>query len=103
VIDDSSENYWVWQTANSVQTGFWWWIGYNNINAQFWEEPSGGWSWVNGSSSSYTNWASGQPDDYWSSEDCAHLYDSSDEWNDLDCGIDNWYGSYVYYICEESP
>ena len=37
-----------------------------------WEEPNGGWEWINGSNSSYTNWNGGQPDD-WNGEDCAHV------------------------------
>ena len=87
------------QTTGS--SGYWWWIGYHDRNAQWWEEPGSGWTWVDGSSSGYTNWNSGQPDDYWGNEDCGHMYGSSGQWNDLDCSRDNWYGDYLYYVCEE--
>ena len=73
----------------------------HNLNAASWQEPYDEWVWVDGSSVSYTNWSSGQPDDYWDAEDCGHIYGSSGQWNDLDCGRDYWYGSYLYYICEE--
>ncbi len=55
----------------------------------------GRWSWVSGSSSTYTNWASGEPNDSDGDEDCAinnHNYGTS--WNDIDC--DNTYP----FICE---
>ena len=99
-IEDDVENDWIWQKVQSVASGYWWWIGYTNINAYPWQEPSGGWTWGN-SSDTYTNWANGQPDDYWGNEDCAHMYGSSGTWNDLDCWINNWYGDSVYYVCEE--
>jgi hypothetical protein len=99
-IDDASENNWVTSTAQSYASGLWWWIGYNDQDASWSEEPGSAWEWADGSSSTYANWDSGQPDDYWSGEDCAHIYGSSGLWNDMDCDLDNWYGSYLYFICE---
>ena len=80
----------------------WWWIGYDNTGASSSEEPAGAWTWANGLSSSYTNWDDGQPDDYYNNEDCTHIYGQSGTWNDMACDLDNWYGSYLYYICEST-
>ena len=101
VITDSSENSWIQSSVQSVASNYWWWFGYENMGAPNWQEPYGGWSWVNGSNSWYTNWNGGQPDDYNGNEDCAHMYGDTGRWNDLNCSLDNWYGSYVYFICEE--
>ena len=70
----------------------WWWIGLHDRNTE------GTFEWVDGSTVSYTNWNSGQPDDYWG-EDCAHLY-TTGYWNDMDCGYDSYYTRDLYYICE---
>ena len=40
--------------------------------------------WVDGSSVDYSNWASGEPNDYGSGEDCAEQY-SGGTWNDRSC------------------
>ena len=101
VINNASENHWIQQTAQSVNSDEWWWIGYNDINGSWWQEPNGAWEWVNGSNSSYTTWNSGQPDNWWG-EDCAHMYADTGRWNDLDCNDTSWNGTTpVYYICEE--
>lgn len=55
---------------------------------------------MDGSSSTYSNWASGQPDDYDGIEDCGHIYGHDGTWNDMDCDEFNWYGDKLYYICE---
>jgi hypothetical protein len=101
-IDDASENAWVFARASAYGSEYiWWWIGYNDIGAAAWQEPAAGWEWSDGSSSSYTNWNSGQPDDWRGDEDCAHIYGDYEVWNDLDCDSDSWNGSYwTYYICE---
>ena len=102
VINDEDENNWVTNTANGMIYHVWWWIGYDNTGASSSEEPAGAWTWVNGLSSSYTNWDDGQPDDYYNNEDCTHIYGQSGTWNDMACDLDNWYGSSLYYVCEST-
>jgi hypothetical protein len=99
-IDDAGEDAWITSTAQGHAAGLWWWIGYNDIDAESWEEPGSAWEWADGSSSTYTNWNSGQPDDWSSGEDCGHIYGSSGAWNDLDCDSDHWGSTYLYFICE---
>ena len=102
VINDENENSWITDTGNAISYEVWWWIGYDNTGASSDQEPDSGWTWSNGLSSSYTNWSSNQPDDYYQNEDCVHIYGSSGMWNDLNCELDNWYGSAIYYVCEAS-
>ena len=99
VVDDASENSWLTSTMNSYSSSHWWWIGFHDRNATSSEEPAKGWEWVDGSSVSYTNWNSGQPDDWSNDEDCGHLYNSG-KWNDLDCDRTAWGSTDLYYICE---
>ena len=101
VINDENENSWITDTGNAISYEVWWWIGYDNTGASLEQEPYGGWTWANGSSS-YTNWSNNQPDDYYQNEDCVHIYGNSGMWNDLNCELDNWYGSAIYYVCEAS-
>ena len=66
-----------------------WWIGYNDVASE------GSFVWSNGSSSTYTNWSSGQPDNGAGTEDCAHMQGGFGAyWNDDQC----W--NQAYYICE---
>jgi hypothetical protein len=95
-IDDSAEQDWVYDRAYEVDTWRWWWIGYNDRDLE------DAFEWADGSSSSFTYWSSGQPDDAWG-EDCVHMYDWSGRWNDLDCDTDRYGGTNLYYICESSP
>ena len=52
-------------------------------------EPSGtenDWNWIDGSNFSFTNWNSGEPNDYNSDEDCCELYSNAGgAWNDVAC------------------
>jgi len=102
VIEDGTEQSWVGGLVNYYDSGAWWWIGYHDRNATSAEEPADGWEWVNGSSSTYTNWNPDQPDDAYT-EDCGHIYASSGRWNDLPCEIDNYNGTSLFYVCEASP
>ncbi len=87
-IDDSAENTWSVDTAISVSTSSYWWFGYNDRSRE------DTWVWEDGSSATYTNWASGEPNDS-GGEDCAQLYRFSDyTWNDSKCD------SKYYYVCE---
>ena len=47
-------------------------------------DPSGGWNWVTGESWSYTNWASGEPNDFngSASEQFLEMY-TNGTWNDI--------------------
>ena len=46
----------------------------------------------------YTNWRSGQPNDYRGKEDCAHIKEAvNDEWNDAPCSF-----SGQRYLCQTS-
>ena len=49
--------------------------------------------WTNGETVTYTNWASGEPNDS-SGEDCGQLFWSGLKWNDIRCDATG------PYICE---
>ena len=99
-IDGTLEQTWVHGTIGTYSSSHWWWIGYNDIDAESWEEPASAWEWADGRSHTYTNWNAGQPDDYLGAEDCAHMYGDLGTWNDMDCDRSEWYGTYLYFICE---
>ena len=70
-----------------------WWIGYTD------EDSEGNFEWVSGSSSGYTNWNSGEPNDAgFGGEDCAVLSYFGGDWNDLPCWFS--FSSYQTFICE---
>ncbi len=98
-IDDASEDDFVTKTGYGYSSSEWWWIGYTDYYASSSLEPDGGWEWIDGSSSTYTNWASSQPDDGWNDEDCAHIYNGG-TWNDLDCDDYHWGSTSLYFVCE---
>ena len=54
------------------------WIGLNDL------ESEGRWRWVGGEYPVFTKWDSGQPDNWHSGEDCAHMR-SNGVWNDAPC------------------
>ena len=54
------------------------WIGFTDIASE------GTWVWVDGSSSSYTNWLSVAPDNYDNNQHCARMM-STGLWDDVDC------------------
>ena len=58
-------------------------------------EEEGNWKWVTGEPISFTNWDSGEPNNYNGNEDYAIFSREFDEstWNDVDC-------SYSAFICE---
>lgn len=58
------------------------WIGYND------ETTEGTFAWYDQSPITYTNWASGEPNNSGGDEDCVQIYPNGG-WNDLPCGIGN--------------
>ena len=87
-IDDSAENAWVVATMRGYSTSKYWWTGYND------RDREDTWVWDDGSSSTYTNWYPGEPNDS-GGEDCMELNRFGDAtWNDADCSDKK------YYICE---
>lgn len=67
--------------SDSTTEGNWKWITGPESGTQFWSGAAAG-SPVN---SRYSNWASGEPNDYSTGEDCAQFYITSSKWNDLPC------------------
>ena len=87
-VDDADENEWADETADTWSTAQWW-MGFNDISSE------GTWVWDGGSTSTYTNWHSGEPNDS-GGEDCASLnrFHPDQTWNDESC-------STTYpFICE---
>ena len=73
--------------------------GYENAYFGFSDESSeGNWKWVNGTSTSYTNWHSGEPSNQDGIEHYAMFYEKFQDgtWNDADGIID----AGCAYICE---
>lgn len=59
----------------------------DNVNVRFWmgltdQEQEGTFKWVTGEALSYSNWASGEPNDYNGNEDWVEMYDNG-TWNDM--------------------
>ena len=61
------------------------------------KRTSGTLSWTDDTPLKYTNWGSGQPDNYHGVEDCCHLRSLTGEWNDLGCG------TRLPYLCQVAP
>ena len=79
-VNNAAENTWIYSNYGS-----WYWIGYTDQ-----------YGWVTGCSSTYTNWASGQPDNMNNIQDYAVLSNASD-WYDYG-PQDSWYCG-----CEYTP
>ncbi|CAB4029290.1 macrophage mannose receptor 1-like, partial [Paramuricea clavata] len=65
------------------------WIGLNDLGTE------ANYKWTDESTYNYSNWASGQPDNYFRKEDCIHLVVGTGTWNDNNCH-ENKYS----YICK---
>jgi len=71
-----------WIGASDVTTeGDWKWVTGPEAGTSFWSGTGGGHT-VN---SQYASWATGEPNDSDSNEDCGEEYVSSGAWNDLPC------------------
>lgn len=91
VIESSTENFLLYSAMKSK--------GYENAYFGFSDESSeGNWKWVNGTSTSYTNWHSGEPSNQDGIEHYAMFYEKFQDgtWNDADGIID----AGCAYICE---
>jgi hypothetical protein len=71
-INDAKENTYL---QTNFQRG---WVGYTD------ELKEGEWLWTDGSTSTYTNWQAGQPDDARGIQDYAQVWDSSGKWDDAE-------------------
>ena len=59
------------------------WIGlYHDLNDPNYSEPANGWKWVDGTSLTYENWNSGEPNNS-GQEDYGHFTGGNHQWNDL--------------------
>ncbi|XP_072922853.1 alpha-N-acetylgalactosamine-specific lectin-like [Hemitrygon akajei] len=59
----------------------WTWIGLNDI----WKE--GNFTWSDGTSYTYRNWANYEPSNHQENEDCVqiHFFSGTEKWNDYNC------------------
>jgi hypothetical protein len=86
VIDDADENAYVRSLSSSVL-----WIGLSDRAVE------GMFVWVTGAPVTYTNWQSGEPNNYGLyGEDCTEMY-TSGLWNDEGCG------DALRFVCECDP
>ena len=91
VIESSTENFLLYSAMKAK--------GYENAYFGFSDESSeGNWKWVDGTSTSYTNWHSGEPNNQDGIEHYAMFYEKFQDgtWNDADGIID----AGCAYICE---
>mmetsp|Transcript_20498 Transcript_20498/g.27021 ORF Transcript_20498/g.27021 Transcript_20498/m.27021 type:complete len:517 (+) Transcript_20498:262-1812(+) len=86
-ILSQEENAFLTELVDGVGTVSWGaWIGFMD------DMTEDNWYWEDGSTVSYTNWASGEPNDL-GIEDCAMIYDDG-TWNDQGCN------TWLHYICK---
>lgn len=91
VIESSTENFLLYSAMKAK--------GYENAYFGFSDESSeGNWKWVGGTSTAYTNWHSGEPNNQDGIEHYAMFYEKFQDgtWNDADGIID----AGCAYICE---
>ncbi|XP_066983330.1 macrophage mannose receptor 1-like isoform X1 [Macrobrachium rosenbergii] len=78
-IHTVEENYWLQSQVHSVRDNVLW-IG----GLAYW---GSGYEWADGTAFDYSNWAKGEPNNYYDQEDCIALYTRDfGYWNDQNCG-----------------
>ncbi len=88
-LRDAAESAWAWSTADAADPDHRWWLGANDRAAE------GTFVWEGASPSTYTDWRTGEPNDYGGNEDCAAFADDgAGQWVDRDCA------EAVPYVCE---
>jgi hypothetical protein len=82
-VRDAGEQQWI-QTLAPWRLGNGFWLGLRqDPNAPGYSEPAGGFAWVSGETSSFTQWDTGQPNDGCGGEAYVHTHPNW-SWNDLD-------------------
>ena len=94
-INNAAENDWLWSKNGYFHI----WIGYTDMLPYGGGKGSKQYGWITGSSSTYTNWGPGQPDNSGDNEDYAVVYpdNAGGLWNDT-----NPQGQ-AYCGCEYNP
>jgi hypothetical protein len=78
-VHDQVEQDYIAQAAFAVLGGDWW-LGLSD------QAQEGQYVWTDGTSTNYTNWMEGEPNNWEGSENCIHLVDwAGGAWNDLNC------------------
>ena len=72
----------------ALDANTYWWIGATDADSE------GNFTWMSGALWGYTNWGTGQPDDYGNGEVCVHLK-TDGTWNDIPCD-----GNYAKPLCQ---
>lgn len=100
-INDEAENHWVYTnfgSFGSVARGLW--IGFTDANHE------GTFEWVDGASSTYTNWAEFEPNNSYGSENYVHILwpgeSRQSHWNDMS-DVDNYFGFPLNGVVEVIP
>ena len=80
-INNAAENEWI--SSQMLYTGYNGWIGYTDMPPYGGGKGTKQYGWVTGCSSTYTNWARGQPDNEGNNEDYAGVYPNNALWLDM--------------------
>ena len=68
-VNDATENDWIYDTFGGATRNLW--IGYNDIALE------GTFVWADGSTSNFTNWNLGQPDNAGGTQDAAYIFSAA--------------------------